>query len=372
MTLFPNDGKGSEPGGIMPSTPTISVLMSVYNGEAFLRGAVESILQQTYRDFELLIIDDGSADASIRIAEEMRQRDERIIIIQNDRNLGLPGSLNRGLELMRGKYVARHDADDVSGPQRLEKQLAYLEARPEVGVLGTSMRVFTKKADFKNDISPVSQHNGIAWNFFWGHGLAHPTILARREAFEAVGGYDPECLYAEDIDLWLRMLGKVRFANLSEALYDYRIHPDSTCRSKRAEQVVRVSRLREHYVREKLGLAPPAGVFDWPMRTKSSGSALSAREFKMHLDFAALLAESLEERRMLLAGEQPGRMELVTETALALAQNLAAVDEKHLLRVCRSFLPGWTFHVLYICLHPFALPNRLWRRIKSAARKQFR
>ncbi len=119
----------------------ISVVMSVYNGQSYLREAVESILNQTFTDFELILIDDGSTDATGEILDEYATRDARIILSRNQNNIGLTRSLNQGISMSRGKYIARMDADDVSRADRLSRQFEFLEKRPEVGVLGSGYQL---------------------------------------------------------------------------------------------------------------------------------------------------------------------------------------------------------------------------------------
>src|SRR5215831_13102998 len=138
ITPIPGDfSKSSEPWVcLMPDLPCVSVVLPVYNGEKYLAEALDSILQQTFNDYELIVIDDGSTDRSSAIIESYVKKDRRVIVHRQD-NCGLIMSLNQGSSLARGKYIARMDADDVSLPQRLEKQLDYLEQRPDIGLLGT-------------------------------------------------------------------------------------------------------------------------------------------------------------------------------------------------------------------------------------------
>ncbi len=137
--------------------PRVSVLMSVYNGERFLRDSVESILGQTFTDFEFLILDDGSTDSTCEILEEYANKDARIVLVRNDRNLGLTRSLNKGLRLVRGEYLARQDADDISLPKRLEMQVKFLDAHPEVGVVGSALEII----DENGNTIPYGKHGEV-------------------------------------------------------------------------------------------------------------------------------------------------------------------------------------------------------------------
>jgi glycosyltransferase involved in cell wall biosynthesis len=141
--------------------PRISVVMSVYNGEKYLRQAIESILQQTYTDFEFIIIDDGSTDSSREIIQSYD--DKRIRLVINEQNIGLTKSLNKGIRLAKGEFIARMDADDISLPQRFEKQVAYLDSHPEVGVLGTYANIIDHRGKIINNIIFPTEHETILW-----------------------------------------------------------------------------------------------------------------------------------------------------------------------------------------------------------------
>lgn len=232
--------------------PRVTVLMPVYNGEPYLLEAMRSILGQSYADFEFLIIDDGSTDGSAAIVESCR--DPRIRLVRNGRNLGLVATLNRGLELARGEYLARMDADDFSRPERLERQVRFLDCHPEVGVCGSWVRFFPDGCVWK--LPPSSEE--IRCRQFSIVGVAHPSVMLRRRLFLEHGlYYDPAYRHIEDFELWGRALCFMQFANLQEVLLDYRITPDQISSSHRAQQLAAVAPLRLGKVRE-LGVEPSA------------------------------------------------------------------------------------------------------------------
>jgi len=208
-------------------TPTVSVLMPVHNAERYLAEAVESILGQTFTDFEFLIIDDGSTDRSRAILERYTARDRRIRLTSRP-NTGYTVALNELLGLARGELVARMDADDVALPERVARQVEYLRAHPEVVCVGTAVRFIDAAGRFLREGHPGMDDEEIQKRALAGDcPLNHPSVMMRRAAVEAVGRYHPEFQPAEDLDLWLR-LGEVgRLTSLPEALMKYRQHAAS-------------------------------------------------------------------------------------------------------------------------------------------------
>lgn len=196
--------------------------MSVYNGEAFLAAAVESILAQTFEDFEFLIVNDGSKDRSAAIIDGLASRDSRIRPIHQE-NRGLIASLNRMISEARAPIIARMDGDDIALPERFSKQIAFLEAHAEVGVLGTNVYDMDEAGNNIPTVSayPVS-HASIQAAFGSGPTLAHPSVMIRTDTVRAVGGYRPAYRHCEDYDLWLRLSTVTQLANLPEKLLRYR------------------------------------------------------------------------------------------------------------------------------------------------------
>ncbi len=207
------------------SLPKITVLMAVYNAAKYLRVAVQSILDQSLGDFEFLIVNDGSTDSSRDIL--LSFNDPRLRLLENPRNLGLTKSLNRGLEAARGQYIARMDADDISLPERFAKQLTFLEAHPEIGVLGTGFTWIDEQGKPGKTILYSRNHGFILWYLCFQNSIVHPSVMLRRDLILKFGGYREEALDSEDYDLWLRMGQTVRFANLEEPLILLRQHPES-------------------------------------------------------------------------------------------------------------------------------------------------
>lgn len=234
--------------------PVISVLMPVYNAAGYLGDAIDSILTQSYRDFELLIINDGSTDNSADLVEQ--KDDPRITLLHQPENLGLIEALNRGLEVAEGEFIARMDADDISLPQRFEKQVAFLNAHPEVGICGTWMEGFSQ--DSTAVWSTPLDHAAISARLLFESVLFHPTVMMRRALLEQYQlNYDPDCPHAEDYDLWCRSSRCFQLANIGEVLLRYRIHGESVGGRKRGEKLATASRVRSRHV-ESMGVKPTA------------------------------------------------------------------------------------------------------------------
>lgn len=203
--------------------PDVTVLMAVYNGERFLRESVESILEQTHGDFEFLIVDDGSTDRSRDVIASYDDR--RIKVLVNPRNLGLGAALNRGLEVARGEFIARQDADDRSAPNRLERQVEIVQALPELALLGT--QAYRINADgvrigtVRRPCEPVS----IRWFSLFDNPFIHTSVLFRRALVQQNGWrYDEAFPYGQDFALWSRILQAYPVMNTREPLVEYRLH----------------------------------------------------------------------------------------------------------------------------------------------------
>lgn len=207
-------------------SPAITVAMSVYNGAAFLVPAMESVLKQTFADFEFLVLDDGSSDATRAIAEGFAARDSRVRVISRA-NRGLVASLNELFALARAPLVARFDADDICHPDRLARQHAFLMARPGHGLVGAATR-YIDAAGCPAANAPLVRpcdHDAIVRNLEDGPNLCHSAVMVRRDLVRQAGGYRSAYTHAEDLDLWLRLSRMTRLHNLPECLLDYRISP---------------------------------------------------------------------------------------------------------------------------------------------------
>jgi glycosyltransferase involved in cell wall biosynthesis len=211
--------------------------LPVFNGERYIETAVRSILDQTLRDFELIIINDGSTDNTLELIKGYSYKDNRIKVLMNQENRGLVYSLNYGLANARGRYIARMDADDFSHPLRLAKQVAYLDSHPEIGLLGSAVCKINEKGQCIATYNLPGDDILIRWNSLFDCAFCHPSVMFRREFYEITGGYDPKMENAEDYALWSKMLTLTKTANLPDPLVNHRKSDTQVSRVKRTEQL---------------------------------------------------------------------------------------------------------------------------------------
>jgi Glycosyl transferase family 2 len=217
------------------STPAISVVMPVHNGERFVGEAIASVCAQTFADLELIVVDDGSTDRTPAVLEEAARADHRLRVHRLERNLGITSALNEGCRLARANLIARMDADDVCVPERLERQVAFLGAHPEVAVVGCWVQRIDEQglagAVQRYPISPAM----VAWSMFFFNGLAHPTVVMRRDALDPAAVYTDAYPRAEDYALFARLTRSHPLANLPEVLLRYRMWGGNSSRHDRQE-----------------------------------------------------------------------------------------------------------------------------------------
>lgn len=212
----------------------VSIIMPVYNAEQDLREAIDSILNQTHTNLEVLIINDASTDSSVDIIKSYT--DKRIRFINNETNLRQSRTRNKGLQLARGKYIANMDADDISLPTRIAEQVAYMETHPDVDICGTAYKSFGGKRD-KYTYFP-EENKEIFVTMMTASAVAHPTIMFRKSSVEKYNiQYSVEAKYAQDFELWTRLLFQgVKFHNINKVLFHYRLSPNGIGRKHGLEQ----------------------------------------------------------------------------------------------------------------------------------------
>lgn len=196
--------------------------MAAYNEERDVGRAIESILAQTFSAWELIVIDDGSTDATVEIVRSYAEKDDRIYLVCNETNLELSASLNKGIGLARADLIARADADDINLPERLSRQYEYLQTHDEIDVLGTAAYLLDEAGNRVNSYSHPLTHAELIAMPFLKTLFFHPSVMIRRRFFEVAGLYNPQYSYAEDKELWLRGLSVgCCYANLPEQLIEY-------------------------------------------------------------------------------------------------------------------------------------------------------
>ena len=215
----------------------ISVIMSVYNEEKYVQESIESILSQSFKDFEFIIVNDGSFDRTEEILKDWAKKDSRIKIITNEKNIGLTKSLNKAIKIAQGKYIARQDADDISLFQRLEKQVEFLERNPGIKILGTFGYLITQNKDvLGKEIVPVSSQ-AIKKALIKKNPFMHNSIMIEKETLDKVGGYNEKFIVVQDYELWFRILRIAEGENLPLFLVKRRYRPEMISLKKNKEQL---------------------------------------------------------------------------------------------------------------------------------------
>jgi glycosyltransferase family 2 len=235
---------------MMSQNSLVSVLIPCYNCEEYVEEAVMSIIKQTYPNLEILVIDDGSTDNTGNILKILAKEDPRIIYIKNEENLKLIATLNKGLNLCKGKYIARMDADDISLPTRIEKQVNFLEAHPEIGIVGT----YTKNFGVNNKTWEMdTEDKYIRTHLFYNTCFAHPSVMVRASALRNNHlYYNPDYPHAEDYKLWCDIAQYTKLANIPEVLLYYRINEKQVSNKYNKEQKETAQRIREEYINDFL------------------------------------------------------------------------------------------------------------------------
>jgi glycosyltransferase involved in cell wall biosynthesis len=209
----------------------VTVILAVRDGAASIGAAIESIVAQTYFDWDMILVDDGSTDGTGALLDAWAACDSRLSVIHNDRNLGLAPSLNRAWRVARGELIARMDADDVSLPERLQTQVEFLRAHPEIDVVGSGAYLLDDDGQPRGISLRAAEHEQLIANMYREVPFIHPSVMMRRRFLEALDGYDPRLRRGQDYDLWSRGHRRFRYANLSLPLIKYRVRGRPTFRA---------------------------------------------------------------------------------------------------------------------------------------------
>jgi glycosyltransferase involved in cell wall biosynthesis len=240
----------------MPSIPKVSVVMSAYNAAAYLGESVGSILDQTFRDFEFVIINNGSSDDTGPILDRYQKMDARIRVYYHEQQ-GLAPALNFGCRLARGQYIALMDADDFSLPHRLARQVEYMEKHPQIGIVGSWIHKL-KNGELAGSWCPSTSSKMLKWSLFFGICVCFPSVMIRRELVDRVSWfYRTDLYYAEDVDLCLRLSSIAEFGNIPEVLYRYRVWQGSSTQTRLQSVREAHVRLLTSFIGEFLRINPP-------------------------------------------------------------------------------------------------------------------
>lgn len=217
------------------ASPTLSIVMPTHNRAGYIGIAIESVLIQTYSDWELIVVDDGSTDETEAVVEAFIKRDARIHYIRQNQNKGIASTRNNGVAQARGRYIAMLDSDDAwSSPEKLARQIAALEADPELGIVGTWLEIINEKGVHTGDrLSYAQDDAGIRAKQIYKNSFAQSSVIFRKDAFEKAGGYDGRFIVTDDHDLWLKIGRSYRFATLPQYDLLYRRHSGNITRTRR-------------------------------------------------------------------------------------------------------------------------------------------
>ncbi|MCD4813554.1 glycosyltransferase [bacterium] len=240
-----------ESASVREEHPKVSVIMPVYNAEKFLPKAIESIVRQTFANFEYIIIDDGSTDQSWAIIQQYAVKDKRIVAKQNQKNLHISRTLNRCLQLAQGEYIARMDADDVSDTQRLAKQVVYMDANPDIGISGGTMILIDEHGDKTGHKRRYHLTDDKIRKFIFRYSpFCHPAIMVRKRVLDVCGDYNSEYDWAEDYELYFRLGQQTKFGNIQDVLLYYRVLEKSITTSRTKVMETKTLAIRQKAVRE--------------------------------------------------------------------------------------------------------------------------
>lgn len=245
--------------------PEISVLLCVYNGESYLAACLDSILGQTFTDFEFVIVNDGSTDRSFEILSDYAQKDPRILLVDQPENKGIAASVTEGLKYCHGKYIARMDQDDISLPDRFLKQHQYLESHPNIDVLGSSLAFIDKDGNLTGEklIRPTDPLV-IRLQMYYQCVVHNPSVLMRSEYYKKYNqdSLEKDYLAADDYSLWLRENTRHLYANLEEPCLLYRIHQHQTSKEKISSQMKETLHSAQLAYQQLLGQSIPVEVIN--------------------------------------------------------------------------------------------------------------
>ena len=299
------------------SSPSVSVLMAVFNGGPLLEDSIRSIVGQTFQDWELVVVDDASTDRTREVVEAWGRRDPRIRLVANEANKGQTPCLNQGLRECRGAWVARQDADDLSHPERLAAQMSFLERDAGTILLGTQGVLIDTRGRRVGLLDVPCNPDGIAWSFPFLNPFLHTSVIFRREAALEAGAYDESFRIAQDYDLWGRLAARDRTANLPQRLVSYRHAETSLSKTGRETAFAEADRVSAREARRLLDR-------DWAEReSRLAGAFRRGLEPTERAEFWETVRRLERERGMRL----PARLRAAWHLRVAGAVRAAALPE---------------------------------------------
>jgi len=261
-------------------SPKVSVILSVYNGRPYLKFAMNSILEQSFTDFELIVVDDGSTDDTLKELKKFSEQDRRVQVLKNKKNRGIPYSKNRGLSVANGELVVCHDADDISYPHRLSAIIDRFDLDPGVGLVSAFPQYINENGEVYREISfpfptdNVELQDGLPDRNYLSDG----GVAFRNSIYSIVGGYDPNLKYSHDYDLWLRMAEVCKVAVIPDHLYQYRKHSNAVSNRFRYLQMKYKAIALEKAIQRRCGSQPPDNYITYLTRDYVKTAVFSASE----------------------------------------------------------------------------------------------
>lgn len=331
--------------------PAVSVVMTVYNRERHVGRAIQSVLEQSWDDFELIIVDDGSTDGTVGVVSRMAEKDRRIIMVSHTPNRGISYSANRGISASRGRYIARIDSDDIRTSESLRKQAEFLDRHPDTGVVGGAIRYFDESGRtgqiLDQPVAPVA----LRWKLSFSCAVHHTVSMVRRSVFERLGGYDESLAVTVDYDLFARAAEITRLANLPDVIGYLRRHEGRASVTRRSLQAENALTVSQRYVSNLLEEDVPISV----IQLLTARKHVQVDEVEALLDLlnrigARALARCPDSAR--------GRLEMRREAARLMIR---------LFWRFRTAAPGWSALWNAHCLDPSVLPFSARRSVGRLA-----
>lgn len=338
--------------------------MPAYNAALYLDEAVTSILNQTFRDFEFIIVNDGSADDTASILDKYEKADGRIRVYHQE-NQGMIAALNRACRLARGEYIARMDADDVSFVNRLERQVEYIERHPQTGIVGTWIYNIDQNGSVKRAWCPPTDPKVLQWNHFFGVCVSHSTVLMRREILEELNFYRPEAIHGEDVDLWLRASSITEFGNVPAILSKYRVWSASTHQAGLQMRRERHVQLLACYIKDLLKIEPVLEAVAGLRQTRVGPPPESLRKIRLTAALIEQLYQSFVKKNHLTS---EARREISWDAAkkvASLAMQASRFDGRSFVLLSMQAL-----NLDYRLLYPSAMMKGLQRALQHKSHQR--
>lgn len=232
--------------------PKVSIVMAAYNATPFLTEALDDLLAQSFTDFELIVVDDGSIDGTLATLDAYAAVDPRLVILRSKANQGLPTALNRGIEHARAALIARADADDRYPLDRLARQVEFMDAHPEIGLLSGAVDKIDEDGNYLLTVRFPTEDGPIRMRELFLNSFTHPGVMYRTELVRAIGGYDPDYLTSQDADLYTRLRPITRAANLEAQVVYYRKHGSASTQNRQSSQAALALGVRQRLLSEYL------------------------------------------------------------------------------------------------------------------------